>query len=443
MKHKLIFLSLLLPYLAMSQVAKDTVTVLSPAQITAASPNDTANIYFVINNAWRKANFDSIARYTRVRFQTLTLDSTHIAASGLNLQGSRFTGTLPVNKGGTERSILTANKVLVGNGTSAVLQPTDLHWDNTNSRLGIGTALPNYRIVSEAASSGFRYAALHTSLAAGEWVGFLYGNTGSTFQKCATIYESTDGFTRGKFHIALNNTTGSANNAAIADARLTVLSNGNVGIGTTSPGSRLDIASGSLNVPATSGVTLGTAASFYHTTGDATGNFLLGTNVGGFRFVAGGTDAIYIGSTGNVGIGVNTPAYRLDVNGNFRADSIFTDIAGNAVFSTSDARLKKNIEPMSSILQKINALNPVMYEWNDLKIDQAINRNNTVHLYGKKIGLIAQEVYEIFPDFVGTDADGNMVLSYGAFIVPMIKAIQEQQTQIEQLKQRIIQLENK
>jgi hypothetical protein len=189
--------------------------------------------------------------------------------------------------------------------------------------------------------------------------------------------------------------------------------------------------------------------------GDADGNLVIGNSVQ--LPIADGDDQVVIkniifatnasgaGTTivGSVGIGTNAPAYRLDVNGNFRADSIFTDIAGNAVFSTSDARLKKNIEPVPAMLQKITALNPVTYEWNDLKIDQAINRENTAHLYGKKIGLIAQEVYEVFPDFVGTDADGNMVLSYGAFIVPMLKAIQEQQAQIEQLKQRITQLENK
>jgi hypothetical protein len=34
--------------------------------------------------------------------------------------------------------------VLVGNGATQVLQPTNLHWDNTNSRLGIGTSSPGF-----------------------------------------------------------------------------------------------------------------------------------------------------------------------------------------------------------------------------------------------------------------------------------------------------------
>ena len=59
------------------------------------------------------------------------LDATNISA-----------GTITVARGGTGAATLTANKVLVGNGTTAVLQPTNLHWDDGNSRLGIGTTSP-------------------------------------------------------------------------------------------------------------------------------------------------------------------------------------------------------------------------------------------------------------------------------------------------------------
>jgi hypothetical protein len=56
--------------------------------------------------------------------------------------GNVSTGTLAVARGGTGAATLTSGKVLVGNGTTAVLQPTNLHWDNTNSMLGISTATP-------------------------------------------------------------------------------------------------------------------------------------------------------------------------------------------------------------------------------------------------------------------------------------------------------------
>ena len=67
---------------------------------------------------------------------------TRLVDSLNNLQGqlsltTKVTGVLPVANGGTNTNTLTLNKVMVGNGTSGVLTPTNLHWDNTNSRLGI------------------------------------------------------------------------------------------------------------------------------------------------------------------------------------------------------------------------------------------------------------------------------------------------------------------
>jgi len=56
----------------------------------------------------------------------------------------------------------------------------------------------------------------------------------SAYQKGAIIYESVAGSAKGKFHIALENTDGGSS-VSLADAKLTVLSNGNVGIGTTAP----------------------------------------------------------------------------------------------------------------------------------------------------------------------------------------------------------------
>jgi len=61
-------------------------------------------------------------------------------------RSGRFSGVLPVANGGTNATTLTENKVMVGNATSGVLTPTNLHWDNTNSRLGIGTASPGFNL---------------------------------------------------------------------------------------------------------------------------------------------------------------------------------------------------------------------------------------------------------------------------------------------------------
>jgi len=66
----------------------------------------------------------------------------------------------------------------------------------------------------------------------------------------------------------------------------------------------------------------------------------------------------------------------------------------------------------------------------------------------KRIGLVAQDLELVFPELVSeslheaTNITYKMI-NYAGLVVPLIKAIQEQQTQIEQLTQRIKALEGK
>jgi hypothetical protein len=55
---------------------------------------------------------------------------------------TKVTGVLPVPNGGTGLTSLTAGYIPFGNGTSAFGSSSNLYWDNTNSRLGIGTITP-------------------------------------------------------------------------------------------------------------------------------------------------------------------------------------------------------------------------------------------------------------------------------------------------------------
>jgi len=99
------------------------------------------------------------------------------------------------------------------------------------------------------------------------------------------------------------------------------------------------------------------------------------------------------------------------------------------------------------------ALNPVSYKWkvgkNIVTVDgERIDENGAKHsndiitpIAGVRThyGLIAQEVKEVLGDidFGGYVYDENtdtMALRYDQFISPLIKAIQEQQAQIEELK---------
>lgn len=98
----------------------------------------------------------------------------------------------------------------------------------------------------------------------------------------------------------------------------------------------------------------------------------------------------------------------------------------------SDGRVKKKVEPMEPVLDKIAKLRPVHYE---------MIRNNTAH--EKAIGLIAQEVKPLFPLMVRQVNDHNrngealtdaLVMDYSGFGVLAIKALQEQQQQLNILE---------
>jgi len=99
--------------------------------------------------------------------------------------------------------------------------------------------------------------------------------------------------------------------------------------------------------------------------------------------------------------------------------------------SASDRRLKDNIEEIPSVMDKIRKLEVVEYYFKDDK-----KREN------KSIGLIAQDVEKIFPSIVSKPEDNKSFysLNYSAFGPIAIKAIQEQQEQIEKQQREIDEL---
>lgn len=92
----------------------------------------------------------------------------------------------------------------------------------------------------------------------------------------------------------------------------------------------------------------------------------------------------------------------------------------NAV--SSDRRLKKNIQPLNNTLQGVLRLKPSQYNWKDPQKG------------GKSYGLIAQELAEVYPDLVRERSDGYLGIYYYELIPLLIKAIQEQQLQIQELQ---------
>jgi len=99
--------------------------------------------------------------------------------------------------------------------------------------------------------------------------------------------------------------------------------------------------------------------------------------------------------------------------------------SGRLVISASDASLKENIEPLESVIDKIDNLNPVTFYWKD-KYERGKDQ---------QIGLIAQELEEVFPSLVGVNfSDNKKTILSEPLIFILIKAVQELNQKIEKLE---------
>ena len=102
--------------------------------------------------------------------------------------------------------------------------------------------------------------------------------------------------------------------------------------------------------------------------------------------------------------------------------------------SPSDSRLKSNIEDINYGLAEILQLRSVKFNW----LEENKNQN-------KQFGFIAQEVKEIIPESVTEfdhEDDTRLALEKDAIYVGLVKAVQEQQAQIEELRSEIQLLKN-
>ena len=211
--------------------------------------------------------------------------------------------------------------------------------------------------------------------------------------------------------------------------------NGNVGIGTNSPSKLLEISGTStptlrINSPNSSIPRI----QLSRNTEDNKNGWNIDNN--------GNLDFSFFGTFGSIGtkfsINPNFAFFSVNVMPNqgnlFDLGSNFSSwrniYLNNAPVISSDRRLKEHIQSLKYGLNEILQLNPVNYYL----------KNDTQK--SLKLGLIAQEVQSLIPEIVsvGTDTEKTLGLQYSDLIPVLIKAIQEQQIQIEILKQQNLQL---
>jgi len=258
-----------------------------------------------------------------------------------------------------------------------------------------------------------------------------------------------------------------AGNSALLE-RMRIDSSGNVGIGTSSP-----------NVANISGTALtinnsdqaifevnraGSRAFYNYINSD-------GSRIAEFRnlpmtFFTNDTERARIDSSGNLMVGTTSSSQRFNVLGSsasafvvrfsddrgdgasgagmvefFRTSgvvgSITTSTTATSYNTSSDYRLKENVEPMVGALEKVAALKPCTYTW---KTDGSAGQ-----------GFIAHELQEVVPDCVtgekdAVDKDGKpqyQGVDTSFLIATLTAALQEQQALIQDLTTRLTALEGK
>ena len=91
---------------------------------------------------------------------------------------------------------------------------------------------------------------------------------------------------------------------------------------------------------------------------------------------------------------------------------------------TSDRRLKKNIQKLEPTLVNVNKIKGVRFNW------------KSGSLKTKDIGLIAQELEKIYPEFVEMGEDGFERIAYDKLSTVLISAVQELARRVELLEKK-------
>ena len=214
-----------------------------------------------------------------------------------------------------------------------------------------------------------------------------------------------------------------------ASARLSILRNGDVGIGTTSPVRRLHVRDGSgafgdgahvqIGGTGVNGdeklILFGDPAFVYIGERDFDDRLVL--HASDMLFEAFVYNFTFFGGSGNFIVGGNVipdgDGSRLLGDSSHRWSEVW---AANGVIQTSDARLKDGITDLGYGLREVLQLRPVTFQWKDRQDGR------------QQVGLLAQEVQPIVPEVViaGEDPAATLGMNYANLVPVVIKAVQEQ-----------------
>ena len=431
-------------------------------------------------------------------FSLIASEQMRLTSTGLGI-GTSSPGTkLDVN--GTARiragnTLYFQNATADANGTitaSGGAGSSDLAINAGGGNVGIGTSSPAYKV-----DASGQVRALESGTGSGD--GGLIGSTAGANGNAGVLFQTN---ATSRWNLTTSGTNG-ANlrfyNYTLGSTVATFDSSGNLGIGTTSPSTvgvsgytRLVLGAGG---SATDGLTIvpsGTGGVQFTDAANVKKGYLQwDSSTGALTFGTAATERARIDSSGNLLVGTTSTfsaakmtiqgnatyaASILGTAGNTTSNCLFLGLGGNRSTDTtysvinyvdtdgtgtarfrvygngnvvntnnsygaiSDAKLKENIVDATPKLDKL------------LQV-RVVNYNLIGEPDNKQLGVVAQELEQIFPAMVSQspdlDADGNDLgtttksVKYSVFVPMLIKAMQEQQALIESLTARLNALENK
>jgi len=350
-----------------------------------------------------------------------------------------------------------------------------------NQNVGIGTTSPNRQLTVSKADTATGFGN-HT----GPVIAITQTNT-TVNNQASLIFQSVNGAVAEITSKITNHSSYygdllfGTRSAGGYTAKMTILSTGNVGIGTTSPGAKLDVAGiifagdGNKATPGysfasdpdtgmfrdsanvlTFGVGADRRMSISNTV--ITTALPLGVNTtgvtsgiklqvqGNVLFGSSGVGDFYLGNYATANhfrFHTNNSNTYFDMNcgdiywrqGTSTRYQFFPSTANMTVQGTitqnSDARIKENVVEISDCISKVQAMRGVYYNRTDFNTEVT------------KVGVIAQEVEAVLPELVLESPEtGLKSVAYSELTSVLINAIKEQQEIIEDLKTRITKLEN-
>ena len=281
-----------------------------------------------------------------------------------------------------------ANSTSMGSGTTAS--------GNNSTAMGVGT---------EAGGT--------TSIAMGD------SSTASGYVSTAMGYNTT---ASGDYSTAMGYLTTSSGNNSTAMGYGTTASGGYGAIAMGDSSTASGRSSTAMGYLTTSSGNNSTAMGYYTTASDY-GSLVIG------QYNSSGSSATSAASFSTsapafvIGNGTNSSnksdAFKVMFNGD-------TTVGGDITIS-SDARLKSNIVSLGSTLSKLLLIDGKSYE-KDGK---------------QRIGVLAQEIQEVFPELVTEDGNEMLAVNYQGLVPVLINALKEQQSEIDELKEMVQKLVNR